>query len=367
MMRRPNKKNQKMKGTLSYLLLAALVLSGCAKTATVGTNDAAKRYFDAWIYVNHPDLTPTALGAYVLEEKEGTGDAVGDASTDAYVRLNYTIRSLDGTVSSTSYQSLARQLGTYSETIWYGPVIWGRGEGVLYAGVDEMISSMRTGGVKKTVIPGWLLTSSRYDTAQEYVDNVSGGSPAIYEIELLETISDTDRWELDSLGRYFASAYPELSVADSLKYGFYYIQRKAPQTESTADADESDGDGEEESDAGFPSDTTIYINYTGRLLNGQVFDTTIADTAKVYGLYSSSKTYEPISVQYNHDDYSEITITSSKTSVIDGFSYMIWRMGAYEEGTGVFYSKLGYGSGGSGSSIPAYSPLRFDIEVVDQP
>ncbi len=352
-----------MKRTLSYLLLAALVLSGCAKTVTSGTNDAAKRYFDAWIYVNHPDLSPTDLGAYVLEETQGTGDAVGDASTDAYVRLNYTIRSLDGTVSSTTYPALARQLGTYSETSWFGPVIWSRAEGSLYAGVDEMISSMRVGGVKKTVIPGWLLTSSRYDSAQEYLDNVSAGSPTIYELELLETISDTDAWELDSLGRYFASVYPEVSLADSLKYGFYYIQRKAPQTTATSD----ETDSEEESDAGFPSDTTIYINYTGRLLNGQVFDTTIEDTAKVYGLYSSSKTYEPISVQYSHDDYSEITITSSKTSVIDGFSYMVWRMGAYEEGTGIFYSKLGYSSSGSGSSIPGYSPLRFDIEVVDQP
>jgi FKBP-type peptidyl-prolyl cis-trans isomerase len=72
-------------------------------------------------------------------------------------------------------------------------------------------------------------------------------------------------------------------------------------------------------------------------------------------------------VNYNYEDYSQITITSDKSSVIDGFAYMIWRMGAYEEGTGIFYSKLGYSYSGSGSSIPAYSPLRFDIEVVDQP
>ena len=115
------------------------------------------------------------------------------------------------------------------------------------------------------------------------------------------------------------------------------------------------------------ADTTIYINYTGRLLNGRVFDTTVADTAKMYGIYSSSKTYSPISVQYNHDDYTGITITSNKTSVIDGFSYMLWRMGPFEEGTGIFLSKLGYASSGSGSAIPAYSPLRFDIEVVEKP
>jgi FKBP-type peptidyl-prolyl cis-trans isomerase len=353
-----------MKKTLTYLLLAALVLSGCAKTATSGLNDASKRYFDAWIHVNYPGLAPTALGAYVIEEEEGTGAALQDAETDAYVRLNYTVRSLDGTVSGTTYPYLAKQLGEYSETEWYGPVIWSRADGSLYAGVDEMLSSMKIGGKKKTVIPGWLLTGSRYDTAQEYIDNVSGGSPAIYELELLEAISDTDQWELDSIGRYLASNFPEVSLADSLKYGFYYIQKKAPQPIGTSSDDDDD---EEESDAGFPRDSTIYINYTGRLLNGQVFDTTIEDTAKVYGLYSSSNSYEPISVNYNYEDYSQITITSDKSSVIDGFAYMIWRMGAYEEGTGIFYSKLGYSYSGSGSSIPAYSPLRFDIEVVDQP
>ncbi len=353
-----------MKKTLTYLLLAALMLSGCAKTVTSGLNDASKRYFDAWIHVNYPDLTPTALGAYVIEEKEGTGASLQDAETDAYVRLNYTVRSLDGTVSGTTYPYLAKQLGEYSETSWYGPVIWSRADGSLYAGVDEMLSSMKIGGKKTTVIPGWLLTGSRYDTAQEYIDNVSASSPAIYELELLEAINDTDRWELDSIGRYLSSNFPEVSLADSLKYGFYYIQKKAPQPIGTGSDDDGD---EDESDAGFPRDSTIYINYTGRLLNGQVFDTTIEDTAKVYGLYSSSKSYKPISVNYDYDDYSQITITSDKSSVIDGFAYMVWRMGAYEEGSGVFYSKLGYSSSGSGSSIPAYSPLRFDIEVVDQP
>ena len=352
-----------MKKTLSYLL-CLLVVGACARTVETGKNDAAKRYFDAWIHVNHPDLTPTALGAYVLSDKEGSGSPVGES--DKYVRLNYTLRSLDGNVTATTYPELARQLGTWSETAWFGPVIWALGEGSLNAGLDEMISTMRVGGIRRSVVPGWLMTTSRYGSAQDYIDNVTGTN-TIYEIELLETIEDTDKWELDSLGRFFALNYPQLSVKDSLKYGFYYVQTKAPAEEKTAAAEDSDDDDSEESDAGFPADTTIYINYTGRLLDGRVFDTTVADTAKMYGLYSSSKTYSPISVQYTHDDYTKITITSDKTSVIDGFSYMLWRMGPYEQGSGIFYSGLGYAASGSGSSIPAYSPLRFDIEVVDKP
>ena len=35
--------------------------------------------------------------------------------------------------------------------------------------------------------------------------------------------------------------------------------------------------------------------------------------------------------------------------------------------TGIFTSSLGYGYSGSGSSIPGYAPLIFEIEVVDKP
>jgi FKBP-type peptidyl-prolyl cis-trans isomerase len=38
-----------------------------------------------------------------------------------------------------------------------------------------------------------------------------------------------------------------------------------------------------------------------------------------------------------------------------------------EKGMGVFYSPLGYSFNGSGSSIPGYAPLIFEIEIVAKP
>ena len=39
-------------------------------------------------------------------------------------------------------------------------------------------------------------------------------------------------------------------------------------------------------------------------------------------------------------------------------------MKADEKGIGIFYSPLGYGHSGSGTSIPSYAPLIFEIEIV---
>ena len=335
-----------MKRTFAYLAVAAILLSSCSKTPTTGLNDAAKRYFDAWMSMNHPDLKPTPLGAYVLDEKEGSGKIVGDSKESPYLLVNYVARYLNGTISDYTTEQTAKQLGKYVFGNYYGPKIWRRSNDNLNVGLDEMVTSMRVGGEKTSIIPGWLFTFDRYDNVQGYLDNVSGTN-MIYSVEVLESISDIRKWEIDSIGRYLANNFPDVKPTDSLKLGFYYKSLRAP-VDTTS----------------YPNDTTVYINYTGRLLNGQVFDTNIADTAKFYGIYKAGGSYKPSSVTWNKDNYTEITLGSS--TVIDGFSYGLHHMRRKEKAIFVFMSALGYSSTGSGSNIPGYSPLRFDIEIVDK-
>ena len=338
----------RMKRTSLYLALAALAVCGCAKDPVAGLNDSAKLFFDSWIQVNYPNAPKTALGVYTLDETPGTGAQAGSAETTPYVRVEYVVRDLAGSIGSTSSEELCKQLGKYVVNDYYGPEVWARGENTLSAGVDDALSTMQAGGTKRFVIPGWLQTTSRYATEKEYLENVSGSSPAIYEVKLLELISDIKKWETDSIGRYVSRNFPGKSVLDSLKYGFYYFESKAPL------------EGQR-----FSSDTTIYINYVGRLLNGTIFDTNVKDTAKFYGIYSASRTYAPSSVTISKEE-DKMTVKMGSSSVIEGFQETILRMGPYAKGTSVFYSTIGYGTSGSGSSIPAYAPLRFDIEVVNK-
>ena len=341
----------RMKRTSLYLALAALAVCGCAKAPVTGLNDSAKLYFESWMHVNYPDAAKTAPGYYTLAETPGTGAPAGSAETTPYVRVEYLLQDLAGSISATTSEELNKQLGKYVINNYYGPEVWARGENTLSAGLDEALSTMSVGGTKRIVIPGWLQTTSRYDTEKEYLENVSGGTPAIYEIKLCDLITDIKKWETDSVGRYVSKTFPGKSVLDSLKYGFYYFESEAPLEGKR-----------------FTSDTTIYINYIGRLLNGTIFDTNIKDTAKFYGIYSASQTYEPSSVTISkgEDDEDSLTVKMGGSTVIDGFQEAILQMGPYAKGVSVFYSTLGYGTSGSGSTIPAYGPLRFDIEVVNK-
>ena len=338
-----------MKRNLPYAALIALVLCACAKAPTPGLNDSAKLYFDAWIHVNHPDAVASGLGAYVLSETTGSGTEAGTAKANPYVRVHYIVSDLDGTVLSTSLKEVAQRIGEYDEEDYYGPEIWQRGEGQLAAGLDDALESMRTGGIRTVAIPGWLNTTSRYAAKEDYLAKVNGTS-AVYEVGLLEVIPDIKKWETDSVGRYVTATFPGKSAGDSLKYGFYYVRGAAPSSEED-----------------FPIDTTIYINYVGRLLDGHVFDTNVKDSAKFYGLYSASRTYAPTAVTWYNADGTYTDIKMGGSTVIDGFAYALSKMHPHEKGTAVFYSGVGYGSNGSGTSIPGYSPLRFDIEIVDKP
>jgi len=337
----------KMKsGYILPIFAAMLLASSCAKEASEGLNDAAKRYFDAWIEYNHPDAQKTELGAYILEDIPGSGESPEDS---AYVRVNYSYYDLNNNLIGTSTEGVARQNGIYNKRNYYGPAFFYRGEKLdnLTAGLEEAISTMRLGGKRKVVIPGWLGQSGkRYSSAEKYVEKCSG-TDYIYELELLDAIDDVERWEKDSLARFMAANYPDAEESTDMP-GFYYLKLRS---------------GYE--DYEITADSTIYINYTGRMLDGKVFDSNVADTAKVWGFYSASNTYEPTKVNWDDDDYSNITITTSETSVITGFSYGLSKMHSKEKAMFFFYSGYGYSFNGSGYTIPPYSPLIFEIDMVE--
>ena len=334
---------------LRYLIAAVALLSlaSCARDGSSTLNEDAKIYFDAWISQNHPTAQRTALGSYIISQTEGAGVPAGDS---LFARIDYSYYKLNGDLAGTTSERVARQCNTYSSSTYYGPYLAYRGTKLesMGAGLEEAVSLMKVGGKIKIVVPGWLSQAKRYSSEDGYLKNCSG-TDYIYELELVDVFNDVERWERDSLLRYMAANHPT-AVEDPEYEGFFYIKEK---------------DGIEGKD--FPADTTFYINYTGRLLNGKVFDTTIADTAKVWNLYSSSKTYQQKKVAWPSSSENFTAIELADNSVITGFAYAISKMHPGEAGTCFFVSKYGYSTDGSGKTIPSCSPLSFSIETTEAP
>ncbi|PAW92126.1 hypothetical protein CKK33_00890 [Mucilaginibacter sp. MD40] len=99
---------------------------------------------------------------------------------------------------------------------------------------------------------------------------------------------------------------------------------------------------------------TAVINYTGRLLNGKVFDSSIKEDAKQAKTYDARREYKPIKVKVGEG------------SVIRGWDEGLLLLNKGAKATFVIPSELGYGEQGIGNGIiPSFAPLTFDIEIVN--
>ncbi|QJD96791.1 peptidylprolyl isomerase [Mucilaginibacter robiniae] len=97
---------------------------------------------------------------------------------------------------------------------------------------------------------------------------------------------------------------------------------------------------------------TLLVNYTGRTLDGKVFDSSVETIAKASGLDQPGRPYEPFKFTVgNHD-------------VISGWDEGLLLMNEGSKATFIIPSALAYGERGAGNDIKPFSPLAFDIELV---
>lgn len=337
-----------------YLIFAALglVLAGCSVENTPSAGETAREYLSLWMDKYHPGISPNADGLYILQDNPGNGD-LWDAEQD-YSYLEVTVRNLNGVISSTSDSTLSKQLGTYVKGNYYGPRFQAIGEGSSYAGFDALLKGMRVGGSREAVVPAWMLTTSRYNTQQEYLDASATSTSLIYAVTLRGQTDDVSETEKDSLTRYILRKYGDVAPvsykSDTDPDGtFYFISDTSAFVNSGAKPRGKNDEGT--------------INYTGRLLNGQLFDTTVERVAKDAGLYSSSKSYAPVSITFA-SEWNSISMGQS-SSLIDGFKGGLSLMRYQgQKAVVVFTSSHGYTTSGSGSTIPGWSPLEFELELV---
>lgn len=97
---------------------------------------------------------------------------------------------------------------------------------------------------------------------------------------------------------------------------------------------------------------SVMVNYTGRTVEGKVFDSSIEADAKAGGLVQPGRTYEPIAFRVGQG------------MVIPGWDEGLLLLGEGAKATFVIPSKLAYGDRGAGEDIKPFNTLIFDVQLV---
>ena len=96
----------------------------------------------------------------------------------------------------------------------------------------------------------------------------------------------------------------------------------------------------------------VKVNYTGKLTNGTVFDTSLESEAKKSNTFNEKRPYEPI----------EFTLGNGE--VIPGWDEGIGLMKVGGKAKLVIPSKIAYGEKGAGGVIRPFSTLVFEVELL---
>lgn len=96
----------------------------------------------------------------------------------------------------------------------------------------------------------------------------------------------------------------------------------------------------------------VKIHYTGQLLSGQIFDTSVENIAKENNLYNPKRPYEPLEFQIGAGQ------------MIPGFEIAAKQMNKGSKYIVLLPSNLAYGDRDMGVIAP-YSPLIFTMELID--
>jgi len=97
---------------------------------------------------------------------------------------------------------------------------------------------------------------------------------------------------------------------------------------------------------------TVLVNYTGRTLEGKVFDSSLETVANAAGLQQQGRVYEPFS------------LVLGKGEVIKGWEEGLLLLNEGSKATFIIPSALAYGEHGAGNDIKPYSALIFDLQLI---
>lgn len=262
---------------IAVLGLAVAALA-CNKTVSDDYDAREQRSFDIWMAQNYPEVTEQLdNGMYVQWFRKGTGSATLKDEKDWMV-LDALIKDIDGNVILTRDSMVAKREGTFSRITHYVPrfALFNTKATTFTEGENEALSMMTKGDSVRIFLPSMLAynyVSPDYSTGFEgwYYSSINpknGGSygattgkPVIMDLALRDIISDPEAAELAEV-KARATQLGYGTDADTIRPGLYFTFLD-----------------EDEESVKLTEDSTTYIRYVIRFLDGKLMTTNVDSIA----------------------------------------------------------------------------------------
>ncbi len=333
---------------VSFVILAMSIAS-CAVEDELTTYEKEVAALDVWVKTFMPELEEVEEGLYLkIYKADESTESFTYTSTD-WVAYTYTCQTLDGDYFYNMYPDLSYQLGYFDFYTYFTPEVANvydmdssGNSAIIYAiGVSNPGDSIVLVGSSKYMYSGMPITDID-SRPSGYGGNTTllADTPGILKLRYNEYITDIEEYNIELVQEY---AYTKMNKveADSVEgVSLMYLNKlvEFPNADTIA------------------SDTTVSVYYTGRFLDGFIFDTNIEEVARANNIYSSDVEYTPI------------VLSIASESYVEGFVEAIANMNFGELAEVVFTASLGYEYEvmNSGSTwIQAGTPLTFTIKVLE--
>lgn len=293
--------------------MAVMVFFSCDDGSDNLNKEKELRLLKQYLEANNITVEPESSGLYYILSKEGSGTSPG---INDWVIIRYTARLINNRIFDTTDESTAISNNIYSTSILYGDKRMEIQQMGL-TGVREGLLLMKEGGRASLIIPSFIGYGS------DGMGSVPGYTTLIYDIELLKVITDAEAYEQQMIDEYIAGYADSTHLTyEKHESGMYYIELQEGTGEGFTDESEK---------------ASVY--YTGALTDGRVFDSNIGGNPFIFDL-GADKT-------------------------IPGFEEGVKLLKIEGRSRIVLPSSIAYGEEGSGDKIPGYTPLVFDLRLVD--
>lgn len=330
-----------MKRIVFSLIASILLFSACAEKEVETDRQWEERVLGAYMRTYYSDLLADTLkqqpsGLYIINLKHGSG-AIPDDS--CLVEFNTTVRTLQGMLASTTYESIARLENTYVQATHYTPTYtffrWS-----IIPGIKEALAKMRAGDSTRLIIPSWLAYGTTGTTG------IAGNTTMVCDVKLEKVvpIKDAKVYEKEQIANYLAThpGFVKLDTFDNIYWRTV-----------------------------IPTDTTNYIaakgdnfsyRYAAFFLDGHMFESSIDSLATLHGLTvtnDGAATLAKVGSSGLVTGLEKVMLYMSRKQTVEVIFTSDYAYGAYGN-----YTSSTSSSSTTGNDINPYTPLGFVFEMT---